>query len=144
LVILSFTEDSVSKILAGRKCGTTRLPSTQWKWVVRHLEEGREVAAHIYNGNPRAGGELICKGKFLEGFLRRGREFEPDMILKDGFDSEKELAVRLWGHYGKGKADSQSALEWFQASLWSWFEFELPPAIEIREGMLVEVPLNSA
>jgi hypothetical protein len=144
LVVLSFTSDNVSKILAGRKCGTTRLPSTLWRRVVDQIKRGETVVAHIYNGNPRAGGELLFKGIFVEGVLCHGRDFEPEMILMDGFDSQTELAARLWKHYGKGKADPKSALEWWERQLWTWFQFELPDPVIVDGATMTEVPLNSA
>lgn len=142
IVIVTFTGDSVEKILAGRKCGTTRLPSRMWQRVVRHLAEGRKVDAHIYRGNPRNGGVELYRAPFVRGVLCTGREFDEEMVLKDGFLQKEDLALRLWRHYNRGKATLPAALKWMNAEVWTWFEWELPPTmIEVEQDQQAELPL---
>jgi len=138
---VTFTGDSIPKIIAGRKCGTTRLPSRMWTRVVHDLEDGRLVDAHIYQGNPRNGGQLLYKAPFVRGVLCTGASFDGEMILKDGFDTVEELAMRLWKHYSRGRVRPPQAVAWFRKQTWTWFEWGEPPAVDIRQEELVRVPL---
>lgn len=141
MVVMPFTGDSIQKIVAGTKCATTRRPSTQWIRVVEQIVAGRRVDGHIYAGSPRNGGHLLYRARLIRGEICQGADYDPEMFLKDGFDDPTELAVRLWKHYGKGKADRKAATEWMRSQTWAWIEWGEPPAIEVRQEQLVQVPL---
>jgi hypothetical protein len=144
IVLLTFTGDSIPKILAGLKCGTTRLPSRQWTAVIKNMEQGREYEASIYKGDPRFGGELLFKGKLVRGVHCRGSSFDGEMILKDGFDRKADLAQRLWHHYSKGRVTDPQAVRWFNGREWTWFEWAQAPIVEIHEEQLVQQQLLAA
>ncbi len=160
MVLLTFTDESAEKILAGRKCATTRPLTPHWRRVVDAVARGQSVRLQIYRKSPRNGGKRL----FDEDVEPRradavhGADYDGEMFLKDGFDSSTDLVLRLREFYGprfcaecqryelgahfahmrnngsphhKGpELPEEEAAHWFDTSRWAFIEFPTP--VDVR------------
>lgn len=163
MVLLTFTPESSEKILAGKKCATTRPLTPYWQRIVEAFQRGKIIRLQVYQNSPRNGGTRL----FDEDVEPRrvdavfGNQYDGEMFLKDGFETSEELVVRLRdfydprfchdcqdyrlalhftacrkarnSHAAGPELSDEEASHWFDSARWAFIEFPTP--IEVSGGL---------
>lgn len=141
MVLLTFTGNSVKKIVALQKSATTRYDTPHWWNVVDKIDAlgvpGRyhePLIAHIYAGSPRNGGIKIGEAPLMEGRKKVfGADFSDRMVGLDGFKHKVDLASRLQSHYTTAAyrrlqaartGSASRTLAWFEERRWVWVAWD--------------------
>ncbi len=126
-MLLTFRPESLEKIRQGRKTTTIRRNAKRWtRWVMNHparQEDGYPL--HIYEGNPRSGGNFVAVSSCISLFTTYGHTFGGPLARDDGFSSVPDLIDRLVALHGMTKKEVEE-------EEWAVIEFDPAP---IREAL---------